>query len=570
MINITRKNPWTAIDPTAPFRYSAAPSILQVTDTLMLAMRRFGFIATLTISVILATGAGFAEVLVVCPERFTDAVQRWVRYRTAQGYEITQISSEISADKLNREIKQRCQAHVPEAILLVGDVPSTEPADASQSVPTHYRKAEIIAPYGGDQNIATDNPYGDLDGDDVPEIPVGRFPVDRPEDLERMIARSIEYESNENFSNWRRQINLVAGVGGFGPVIDSVIENSTKTFLVTQIPAAYQTSMTQANWQSPFCPDPRNFRRTVIRRFNEGCLFWIYLGHGHLHTLDRLHVPGGAYPIFEHQDASRLDASRGSPIALLFCCYAAAYDAPDDCLAEAMLRSEGGPVAVVGGSRTTMPYAMTTFGAALIDGYFQPHPGTLGEILVRAKHELASSASTGGNRLWFDRIAGLLGHSASHRNAERHEHIQLFNLLGDPLLRLPAPESVKVTTSRIVKQGEEIQVRVESPIAGDATLELISQRGTPRKPIVDRTQLTFNDADSADLQKEYVRANNQELDRLQQEITAGDHQFHLTLPQNFVGPAHARVYIRGRGGFALGSSDIYVERLKEPKPSDGG
>jgi len=225
---------------------------------------------------------------------------------------------------------------------------------------------------------------------------------------------------------------------------------------------------------------------------------------------------------------------------------------------------------VVGGSRTTMPYAMTTFGSALIDGYFQPHPGTLGEILIRAKRELASSAATSGNRLWFDRIAGLLGHSASQRNAERREHIQLFNLLGDPLLRLPAPESAAVTTPRIVKQGEKIQVQIESPIAGEATVELIARRGTPRKPIIDRTQLTFNDADLADLQKEYVRANNQELDRLQQEITAGAHQFHLALPQDFFGPAHARVYIRGRTGFALGSSDIHVERLKESKPTDGG
>ena len=530
----------------------------------MLATRHLTAISVLLISGLCGTKTSVADVLVVCPERFAEAIQPWIDYRTDQGYKIVRIPSQISARKLKGEIKKRNETNPLEAILLVGDVPSADDTSGIKGVPTHYRKAEIIAPYAGDQSIATDNPYGDFDGDDVPEIPVGRFSVDQPRDLNRLITRTIDYESNDNFSSWRRQINLVAGVGRFGPLIDSMIESSTKTFLVTKIPAAYQTSMTQANWQSPFCPDPRQFRRTVIGRFNEGCLFWIYLGHGHVHTLDRLQVPDGAYPIFEYQDAAQLDAAAGSPIALLFCCYAAAYDAPDDCLAEAMLRSKGGPVAILGGSRTTMPYAMTALGDALMDEYFRNRSDTLGEALVQAKRKIAAGAASSPNRIWIDRIAGLLGSSESQRNAERHEHIQLFNLLGDPLLKLFVPESVKITAPRIVKQGATVSMQIDTPISGEATIELIVRRGTLRKPALARNRLDFSNAQLEQLQEDYLRANDQQLAQKQRTIRAGTHAFHLQLPDDFVGPAHARIYIQGADNFAMGSADIYVDRPSQP------
>ena len=45
--------------------------------------------------------------------------------------------------------------------------------------------------------------------------------------------------------------------------------------------------MTYASLASPYCPDPRKFHDTTIGRFNEGCLFWVYIGHGHPTGLDR-------------------------------------------------------------------------------------------------------------------------------------------------------------------------------------------------------------------------------------------------------------------------------------------
>ena len=98
---------------------------------------------------------------------------------------------------------------------------------------------------------------------------------------------------------------------------------------------------------------------------------WIYLGHGQPQALDQLHVPEARFPILTADDANRVECRAGAPIALLFSCYSAAFDGPKDCLAEELIRSKGGPVAVLGGSRTTMPYAMATLAEAMMDECFQ-------------------------------------------------------------------------------------------------------------------------------------------------------------------------------------------------------
>ena len=62
----------------------------------------------------------------------------------------------------------------------------------------------------------------------------------------------------------------------------------------------------------------------------------------------------------------------------MLACYTAAFDQPQDCLAEELLKTEGGPVAVYGGSRVTMPYAMGVMGTAMMDEYFKTPPADAG------------------------------------------------------------------------------------------------------------------------------------------------------------------------------------------------
>jgi len=509
------------------------------------------------------------ETVIVCPENFREAIKPWITYRQRQGHTFDFIESVGTAADIHARILQQVERGPVSAIVLIGDAPNhanpREPAEAGR-VPTHYISARIITPFGGDRMIASDNPYGDLNGDQIADVPIGRLPVDSPEELANLIDRIIRYESSDDFSLWRSRINLIAGLGGFGGLIDTMIENTTKLFLTSGIPAEYQVSMTRASWKSPYCPDPRLFRDTVIARMNEGCLFWIYMGHGQVRALDQLHVPGATFPILSVEDTARIECHAGAPIVLLFSCYSAAFDSQNDCLAEEMLCSKSGPVAVLGGSRTTMPYAMATLAEAMMDECFRKRTNTLGKIFLRAKKRMIDSQTVSGHRGLIDSMGMLFGESAEDLYAQRQEHLHLFNLLGDPLLKIKYPQEIPISVNSIVTEGSEVPIQLKMPIAGQATIELIVRRGQLLKQPSKRPQYDPLDPALHKIQQAYLEANNQQLDTTTRTIAKGPLKIRLKLPPGIVGSCHVRAYIEGSKDFALGTADLYVERSQKLQP----
>ena len=101
-----------------------------------------------------------------------------------------------------------------------------------------------------------------------------------------------------------------------------------------------------------------------------------------------------------------------------------------------MLKSPGGPVAVFAGSRVTMPYGMSVLGLELMRQCFSEQPETLGEVILAAKRRMMSGESGGRYRAALDAIAAAFSPAGDQLEAERAEHLDLFNLLGDPLLRV--------------------------------------------------------------------------------------------------------------------------------------
>ena len=198
-------------------------------------------------------------------------------------------------------------------LLLVGDA---EPAArvnaavAARCVPTHLHPAVVNVKWGSEPQIASDNWYADLDDDQLPDLAIGRIPADSPAELSRIVAKILAYEQNTDFGPWRQRVNFIAGVGGFSPLIDTVIETATSKLLTSGIPAAYETRMTYGSWRSPYCPDPRLFHAMTVERHNEGCLFWVYIGHGQATELDQVSIPGERFHILNCNDCRELQGPR--------------------------------------------------------------------------------------------------------------------------------------------------------------------------------------------------------------------------------------------------------------------
>ena len=186
---------------------------------------------------------------------------------------------------------------------------------------------------------------------------------------------------------WQTRINLIAGVGGFGALVDQLIEQVAKKVITEMVPETHQTSMTYGSWNSPYCPNPERFAESAVERFNEGCLFWVYIGHGDRCRLDKIHVPDGSHSILNQSNVQQINCRSGNPIAVFLACYTNAFDGDRDCLGEMMLRQPNGPIATIGGSRVTMPGGMGLLSMAMLDEYFD---GSVSYTHLRA-HETVLS-----------------------------------------------------------------------------------------------------------------------------------------------------------------------------------
>ncbi len=134
-------------------------------------------------------------------------------------------------------------------------------------------------------------------------------------------------------------------------------------------------------------PDPIEFRATTIKRFNEGGLFWVYLGHGHVQLVDFLHVPGDRHPVFDVFAMSRLSRRQSAPIALFFACYNRCVRCPAGLLGRGDAQGRGGRGG--GGCGFACDHALRHERARLelMDEHFQQRRATIGEVLLHAKRD---------------------------------------------------------------------------------------------------------------------------------------------------------------------------------------
>ena len=522
---------------------------------------------------VLAVQAG-PDTVVVCPEAFRPAMVPWVKHREGQGHRIAFVSNQGTTDEIQAAIQRAGQGGRIKAVLLVGDVEvgmGLKPDVRARCVPVEWAKSEVTVQLGSEPHISTDDWCADLNDDGVPEVAVGRLTADSPEELAVMVRKIIGYERSRDYGAWRRRLEFVAGVGGFGALADRMIEGTARSVLTQNIDAAYELSMTYGSWRSPFCPDPRRAREVALRSLNGGCQFWVYMGHSYHVEVAPLETPGGEFPVLSVADAAGLKCREGLPIALFLACYAGAFDAYNDCLAEEMLRASGGPVAVIASSRVAMPYAMGVMALELARQTLDGPAETLGEAVLAAKlHLLAEGEELGKQRQMLDTMAGLISPLPDKLAEERREHILLFNLFGDPLLRLRRPQPVELAVPGVLAPGETIKVSGLSEVDGRATVELVVSRDRFVHGAVRRAEFPESPNEWTEFQRVLAQANDRRLAWAATEIRSGRLDTRLRIPENARGNCFVRVYVEGSEDFAMGAVATSVRSAELASRPNGG
>lgn len=424
--------------------------------------------------------------IVVRPSAWAPAIEDWKRHRAAQGYEIVELDSAIGKPAIKTAIAAEHAAHSESTkfVLLCGDIGPV----GENGIATFYRESTALVQVGGDKLLATDTPYVDLDDDELPDLAIGRIPADSPQQLEAVMQRIIRYESQVDHSQWRRNVHVVAGVGGFGVVADSVIEMTTRKFLGDRIPGWSRVTMTQASLSSHYCPNPTEFSTATLARVNEGGMFWVYIGHGHIETLDSMRVQRSYYPIMDVRSLPHVDTGTKPPIAIFLACYTGAMDSSRDSLAERLVLSETGPIAAIAASRVSGPYGLAMLSNGMLSGFYQRRMGTLGEIVMYAKRqameEVPAAVSSGDSSLqMIDAIAKSLSPKGYDLRAERQEHVWQVQLIGDPMLKLSHPQEMSLQVAQQASPGEILDVRGQTQHAGNAMVELAYRRTDKRREL---------------------------------------------------------------------------------------
>jgi hypothetical protein len=494
--------------------------------------------------------ASAQDILVVAPDDLARSIDAWRKHRERQGHVVAVKAPAEDLPALVRAVHGGSGGAL-RFVLLLGDV---------TRVPCTYVPADTIRPWEKDPRVATDNHAADVDGDDVPDLAIGRIPADTPAEAEAMLGRMIAYETSGDFGPWQRRVNVIAGVAGFGWPFDQLIELASTKFLRENVPPAYDLHVTWANAASPFCPPPAAVADVAVERFNEGALFLAYIGHGSARSLDALRFEDRAYRIFDEDDVERL-AARHPPVAFLCCCSTGHMDGAPDCLAEFALKRAGGPIAVVAASRVSMPYSNGILGKEMLDALFAERVATVGEMLLVGKRRLVQPEPGDQMRIFFDTLARQWKPRPEDLAAERKEHLFLYNLFGDPALRLPRPGEVTLECASAAAAGGRLAVNGRCDVAGDVLLELVADR-TPDVP------KRAGDTDE-DFAACYARANAWVRAQAKARCDGKAFQAEIAVPADIApGAFFVRAYVTGGRGSALGARAVEVKPA--PKPAATG
>lgn len=488
--------------------------------------------------------------VVVRPPQWSPALQTWRAHRAAQGLLTLELDSQPDPMQLRSELIRLSQQHPKlRYVLLAADAPSLDQSafDTPDRIPTFYLPAEIVSQFGSPNHIASDLPFGDLDGNGSPQLAVGRIPAQTSEQLAEMLGRVIEYERLPPAESWRERIELVAGIGGFGLLLDRAVEQVARSLISDGIPDHYRLQLTHASCTSPYCPDPSQLSSTVIDQLNQGSLLWIYIGHGQVTELDSLQLGEQLFDILGQPQLAQIDIPQGPPIALFLACFTGAFDAPVDCLAEQLVRLPAGPIAALAGSRVTMPYGLSSLAAEMLEACFSERHSRLGDILLTAQQRViepvdtASLRPAAASRRWIDSLAKWLSPTGHDLQSERREHAWLVNLLGDPMLRIDHPEPIDLELPRQATAGQPLLVTGNSPVAGRLKVELAHRpEDLPGGVVRPRAEKTVLAQQLDYLQQNYRQANRRQLLEIETDVPAGP--FAVEIPLDV--PRHGSYVIR--------------------------
>ncbi|MBZ5588716.1 MAG: hypothetical protein LAO05_09135 [Acidobacteriia bacterium] len=254
-------------------------------------------------------------------------------------------------------------------VLLVGgdtyDYLNRLGAGSMSFVPTFYTQTGPLVSFE-----PSDGMLGDVDGDRLPDVAIGRLPVRTSAELQAMIAKTLAYP-----------VQSAAGTAVFAADRSSVGAQFTTISdqLIATVPAGWQV-------QRAFIDDlgVSGAKTTLVGAIDTGVALTHYIGHS---DFSRWSFEA----LFSNSDAAALTNAGRPTLLVQWGCWNSFFVLPSgSSLAEQFLvRGDRGAAAVIGPAGLTSVDADREMGLRLIPLLLQPGM-TVGQALTQVKHEVAA------------------------------------------------------------------------------------------------------------------------------------------------------------------------------------
>ncbi len=391
-----------------------------------------------------------ADYIIISHADFMEQAQELAAHRTANGMrskvvDIQHVFDDFS-DGLHdpRAIKkflqyayQNWQKPSPLYVLLLGDTTHKLDKQIARDenlpsfVPTFMEYTQTWGMSSSDNYLASI--IGD---DDLPDLFLGRLPVNSPEQAEIMISKTIAHEAEYTPAEWRRHLLLLTGV-------EPYFEASARHLYKQYIPGYMVT-----DWVATI-DTSRHFGSTedVANYINSGQSILNFVGHG----------GGGVFSdaeLFQIEDIERLANHNKYPFVFSLTCFIGHFDNPDSpSLAEELLAAQDkGIVGSFGSSGRAFLQGDFYLNNAIFTALFEQNVRTYGQVSTLGKLEMIKQTQG----FW--------------------DHVKSYNLLGDPALTLYIPDNtanVQLSTNTLLdNQDLVVSGSVPGYSSGNVTLSV--------------------------------------------------------------------------------------------------
>ncbi len=382
-------------------------------------------------------GLAGADVLIITHPAFSDALGPLVSLRRSQGLATSVIDVLGIYDTYGdgRPAPPSIRAFLADAyatwtprptyVLLVGDG-SFDPRGyrAGSSTPFIPPYLADVDPWAGE--TAADNLYASVDGSDhLPDLLIGRLPVQTPEDARSVVDKIVEYESHPVPGVWNADVLLVADdadtAGDFA--------DSSQSHAAAHVTPPFSTTAHYCDGTSPYLSDCSSRDTTeigtaVLSRWNQGALLVQFTGHASWHQW-------AAERFFHLDDLAELRNGSRLPVVVEMTCFTGAFHRPEPTLDESLVVLDGGGAVAAWGATGL---GVGTGHARLSDGFFGAlfsDKADIDHASVDIDHASVDIDHASADTLGQATLSGKLTLASSGKNLDL---LDTFTLLGDPAM----------------------------------------------------------------------------------------------------------------------------------------